>query len=335
MLRSVLTGFLTACVLAGCGVSHGPVSKRTLARLNALAVTPAQGARMLKGRRFALQNYPPPEGSVQVPMHLDDAGLPRVEASFNGSRSETILLDTGATATVLDAALAVRKRVATIPAVKPEMAGVVGSESGMGAVIESLQIGSWRLENLPCIVRLQRSRSGLDFLGRDFAISVIGFHLAHKHSSHLTLDYPRRRIEFGFEGFRGPTSKNHAKSPFHLKDGVPLARLSAGKVAWDAIVDTGSSFGIEIDQRLARRLGQGSGGQAITGDFILIGVGGTLTPQKAGVRVITVPRARVLGTTFSDAQLEVMPGPPRIGSFFLRQYRVTFDFRRHLLWLEW
>jgi hypothetical protein len=30
-----------------------------------------------------------------------------------------------------------------------------------------------------------------------------------------------------------------------------------------------------------------------------------------------------------------MPGPARIGSFFLQNYRVTFDFRRQLVWLEW
>jgi hypothetical protein len=30
-----------------------------------------------------------------------------------------------------------------------------------------------------------------------------------------------------------------------------------------------------------------------------------------------------------------MPGAPRIGSYFLQNYRVTFDLRRQLVWLEW
>jgi hypothetical protein len=114
-----------------------------------------------------------------------------------------------------------------------------------------------------------------------------------------------------------------------------MARVSVGKVSWDAIVDTGSCFGVEIDQRLAQRLGQGTGGQAVSGNFVMIGVGGTTTPEKAGVRVITVPRMTTMGSTFSNAQIDVMPGPARIGSFFLQNYRVTFDFRRQLVWLEW
>ena len=67
----------------------------------------------------------------------------------------------------------------------------------------------------------------------------------------------------------------------------------------------------------------------------MIGVGGTTTPEKAGVRVITVPRMSLMGSTFSNAQIDVMPGPARIGSYFLQNYRVTFDFRRQVIWLEW
>ena len=335
MIRGVLIGFLTACVLVGCGVSHGPVSGGTLARLNNLAVTPEQAARMMMGTKIATRSHPPLSGVVRIPMKMDHAGLPMVKVSFNDRRSEDILLDTGATLSVLDAALAVRNRIATVPGVRPEMAGVMGNESGMGAVIETMQIGPWRLDNLPCVVRLQRSSGGLDFLSSDFAISVLGFHLAQKHCSHLTLDYPRRVVEFGFGGFRGPASRNHTKSSFRLKYGVPMARVSVGKVSWDAIVDTGSCFGVEIDQKLAQRLGQGTGGQAVSGNFVMIGVGGTTTPEKAGVRVITVPRMTALGSTFSNAQIDVMPGPARIGSYFLQNYRVTFDFRRQLVWLEW
>ena len=101
MIRGVLTGLLTACVLAGCGVSHGPVSGGTLARLNDLAVTPEQGARMMNGRKIATRSYAPPGGVVRVPMKMDGAGLPTVKVSLNGGRTEDILLDTGATGTVL------------------------------------------------------------------------------------------------------------------------------------------------------------------------------------------------------------------------------------------
>jgi hypothetical protein len=67
----------------------------------------------------------------------------------------------------------------------------------------------------------------------------------------------------------------------------------------------------------------------------MIGVGGAVKPQDAGVRVITVPELSMIGSAFKNPQIDVMPGPARIGTFFLKDYRVTFDFRRKTLWLEW
>lgn len=335
MIRRRFFFILPACLLPACGVSHGPVSGGTLARLHAQAVTPGEGARMMDGRRLATRSHPP-GAAMRVRMGRDGARLPTVASSINGRRAEPLLLDTGATVTVLDAAMAVRGRVATVPDVKPEMAGVMGRESGMAAVIQALQIGGWRLDNLPCIVRLQRSSGGLDFIGNDFSISVLGFHLARQHCSYLTLDYPGSVVEFGFRGtFRGPSSRRHCKAPYTLRNGVPMARVTVGNVSWDAIVDTGSCFGVEIDQALAQRIGHGTGGSVVRGDFVMVGVGGVVTPQQAGVRVIQVPRLKMLGSTFNNAQVEVMPGPARIGSYFLQNYRVTFDFRRQVVWLEW
>ena len=137
MIRGVLTGFLTACLLVGCGVSHGPISGGTLARLNNLAVTPEQGARIMEGRKIATRSYPPPGGVLRVPMKMDGAGLPTVKVSLNGRRAEDILLDTGATVTVLDAALAVRNRIATVPSLKGETVDVTArrmfAEWGVGS----------------------------------------------------------------------------------------------------------------------------------------------------------------------------------------------------------
>ncbi|MBL9129653.1 MAG: aspartyl protease family protein [Verrucomicrobiaceae bacterium] len=334
MFRAAL---FVSILLTGCGfqnVRHGPVSGGLVAKLNAQAITPEKGNRMVAGGKIATRSAPPGR-SLRVRMQLDHAGLPHVGGLFNG-RHDELMLDTGATVTVLDAGFAVRNRIATVPDVHPEMFGVMGKESGMGGIIESLQIDRWSVANLPCVIRLQRSSSGFGFTKDDFAISVLGFHLFQKHCSYLTLDYPARMVEFGFSGsFAGPTRRHSAKSTFRMVHGVPMARVSAGKASWEAIVDTGSCFGIEIDQKLAQRLGQGTGGTKVEGDFLMVGVGGVVTPKEAGVRVITVPRVSTLGSSFQNAQLDVMPGPARIGSFFLKDYRVTFDFRRQLIWLEW
>lgn len=335
MLRAALV-ITTACFfLAACGVSHGPVSGGTLRRLQSQAVTVGEARSMLRGDHFDTRSSPPGP-TLRIPMRRDHAGLPHVDASINGRPPTRLLFDTGATVTVLSADLAMRSDLATVPGAKPQMQGVIGKEAGMGGVIERLQIGDWQLENLPCVIRLQRSSGGIDYLGQDFDISVLGFHLAQKYCSYITFDYPRGEIELGFgQRFSGPRLAKHVKSSYKLQQGVPMTRLTTGKVSWDAIVDTGSAFGVEIDQKLAARLGHATGGTAVDAPFVMIGVGGTTTPQKAGVRIITVPGLRMLGHEFKKAQLDVMPGMPRIGSFFLKDFRVTFDIRRQLIWLEW
>lgn len=334
MCRAFFSILLPSLLLVACGVTHGPVSGGTVAQLNAQAVTPKRAEAMLSGKRLSTRSTPPGD-VLHMPMILDRAGLPHIATRINSHTNE-LLFDSGATITVLDADFAVRHRIATLPDVQPQMMGVMGKESGMGGIIESLQIGAWSVTNLPCVVRLQRSSSGMGFLGEDLSISLLGFHLAQKHCRYVTLDYPRRSFEFGFTSdFRGPKSPRHVKSSFKLQYGVPMATVRVGKVSWEAIVDTGSCFGVEIDQKLAQKLGHASDGRHITGDYLMIGVGGAVKPQDAGVRVINVPELSMIGSTFKNPQLDVMPGPARIGSFFLKDYRVTFDFQRKTIWLEW
>lgn len=334
MLRAAL---LFTILLSGCGVGnvqHASVSARTLTRLEEQAVTADDAETMLRGERLATSSSPATD-VLRVPMIRDHAGLPMIEAQLNDHTTE-VLFDSGATVTVLDAELALDSETATVPDVKPQMLGVMGNEGGMGGIIERLGIESWTVANLPCIIRLQRSSAGFRFLRNQFAISVLGFDVAHKHCSYLTLDYPKGVFEFGFKkSFSGPTSGHRAKGSFQIKNGVPMARVRSGTVTWEAIVDTGSSFGIEIDQKTAQRLGQATGGEVIASDFVMVGVGGAVTAQQAGLRVIKVPELAALGSTFKDARIDVMPGPARIGSFFLQDYRVTFDFRRRVIWLEW
>jgi len=334
MSRAASCAFLTSLLLSACGVHHGPVSGGTMRQLREQAVTETEARRMLRGGHIDTRSTPGAT-RVSVPMHRDSAGLPNIDVSFSGRRPTRLLLDTGATLSVLAAAMATKLDVATIPNASPQMQGVIGREAGMGAIIESLQIGTWRLENLPCVVRLQRSSGGIEFLGANFDISLLGFHLVQKHCSYVTFDYPRRVIEFGFGGrFEGPKSRQHFKAPFVLKHGVPMVRLTVGKTSWEAILDTGSAFGVEIDQKLATRLGHEKDGLKVDGPFVMVGVGGAVSPRDAGVRIITVNGLRMLGREFPKAQLDVMPGPARIGSFFLQKHRVTFDLRRSVAWLE-
>ena len=75
------------------------------------------------------------------------------------------MFDTGATYSVFDAEQAVEYGLRTVPQVRPKMAGVLGTEPGMAAFIPTVQIGTWRLENLPCIIRMQRTAIGTGGMG--------------------------------------------------------------------------------------------------------------------------------------------------------------------------
>jgi len=84
----------------------------------------------------------------------------------------------------------------------------------------------------------------------------------------------------------------------------------------------------------AQKLGVQDQGRPVEGLF-LAGVGGTISSEKAKLRTLTFDEISLAGGSYPKAEVDVSPGLPRIGSFFLKDYRVTFDFRRKRLWLEW
>jgi hypothetical protein len=43
----------------------------------------------------------------------------------------------------------------------------------------------------------------------------------------------------------------------------------------------------------------------------------------------------LFGSYYPFAQVDVMPGPSRLGTYLLEDYRVTLDFEHQVLWVEW
>ena len=98
-------------------------------------------------------------------------------------------------------------------------------------------------------------------------------------------------------------------------------------------MDSGSTWGIVINQNTAARLGHANDGMGM-GGVILSGVGGSVRADQAGARVIQVPATTLCGETHPQTSLYVMPGPMRVGSQFWQGTRLTVDFRGNALWLE-
>jgi predicted aspartyl protease len=332
-----LTGFLLGAT--GCAesfaVKNEAVSAGMQQQLQAQAV-PASELKVNKdGLRVRSVSTPPAEGVLKVPMYYEN-GVPYLKLSLNGRKPKKFMFDTGATFSVFDAEQAVEYGFRTVPQVRPTMSGVLGKEPGMAAIIPTLQIGSWKVQNLPCIIRMQRTAWGTSILKEHLGISVIGVHLAAQHCKYVTLDFLKEQFEFGFtRSFPGQTRKRMHKTNLSMAQGVPTTHLKYGKISWDAVVDSGSIFGVQLDQNIARVLGYRDGGWHVGGNYLITGVGGAQTPKDAQVRVLEFNALGLFGSYYPFAEVDVMPGPSRLGTYLLEDYRITLDFEHKVLWVEW
>ncbi len=328
-----------AC-LAGCAetfaIKNEAVPEELQKKLHAQAIPAAQIKLTPKGGvSMKTNSLPPPEGVLQVPMYYE-RGVPYIKVSFNGQKDRKLMFDTGATYSVFDAEQAVEYGLRTVPQVRPKMAGVLGTEPGMAAFIPTLQIGSWRVENLPCIIRMQRTAIGTGILKEKLGISVLGVNLVASRCKYLTLDFLKEKVEFGFtRSYAGPVRKHVHKASLNMSHGVPTTLLKYGKMSWEAVVDSGSVFGVQLDRRIAEMLGWKNGGWHVGGNYLITGVGGAQTPREANVRVLEFQALGLFGSYYPFAQVDVMPGPSRLGTYLLEDYRVTLDFEHKLLWVEW
>ena len=326
--------------LTGCAgsfaVKNEAVPAELQKQLQAQAISASEIKLTGKGAfKSATHSLPPPEGVLKVPMYYE-RGIPHIKVSLNGHKPKKFMLDTGATLSVFDAEQALEYGLRTVPQVRPTMAGVLGKEPGMAAVIPTLQIGTWRLDNLPCIIRMQRTAVGTGILKEHVGVSLLGVNILAKNCRYATLDFLQEEFEFGFtRSFPGPARKHRHKASLSMKHGVPTTPLKYGKLAWDAVVDSGSVFGVQVDRRIAEVLGYKNGGRDVDGNYLITGIGGAQTPKEANVRVLEFQALGLFGSYYPSAQVDVMPGPSRLGTYLLKDYRVTLDFEHNVLWVEW
>jgi predicted aspartyl protease len=314
--------------LAGCTqvAGHRPVSAKIQARMEAMVLTREDFLAQVQSRRGT------PTEPVTIPFQLK-AGVPVIKVAINGGKEVPMMLDTGASRTMIHATTAVDQKVgilrATVATV--EMQGVVGREKGRIGLLNSLRVGGWTLTGYPCLVRTFQNHTA----NTDFPKCLMGFDVALEHCSYLTLDYRNGNTTFGFGGpFRSPVGKRTAYSPFSIRHGVPFITLQAGGKSWEAIVDTGSFNGVEINEDTAKKLGVQDQGVAVK-DLYLMAVGGTVSSGQVKMRTVRLPSLKFFGDIYREVAVDIAPGPPRVGSHFLKDYRVTFDLRRKRLWLEW
>ncbi len=269
-----------------------------------------------------------PEADVVVPMQMR-AGTPHVMASINGQRAIPLLLDTGATLSVFEPDVATECGLLPSGGRRLQIRGVHGTAGASQAVMSTMDLGQWHATNVRCLVRgISSFRPG------GLGSAIFGMDHLRRHCSFMTIDYQRGNVELGFSRAFQPASGAVTRTPLRWVNGMPVIRVSSGGISWEAVVDSGSTWGIVIDQSTAARLGHAHDGMGMGRGLILSGVGGSVRADQVGARTIQVPEATLCGQTYPGTTLYVMPGPKRIGSRFWEGARLTVDFRSNALWLE-
>jgi hypothetical protein len=334
-MRRLTPALLTAAclLLAGCSnlSSHGPVDARTLRRLDQRAITRKAFEEKLKSPTL-LPTLLPAVNRITLPFRMV-SGTPVIDAVINHGNTIEMMVDTGAARMMIHARTAEKHQIAVVRSDEAQvtMVGVTGAEQGRLGFVSPLHLGNWVMQGYPCFVRTHESR----LLGAQLPANILGFDLPARVCSYLTFDYKKHSVTFGFRDPFVPDARLKSSTcPFRISQGVPFIQVKAKGKSWTSLVDTGSFNGIEINEELAQKLGVQDQGRPVEGLF-LAGVGGTISSEKAKLRTLTFDEISLAGGSYPKAEVDVSPGLPRVGSFFLKDYRVTFDFRRKRLWLEW
>jgi len=266
--------------------------------------------------------------------------VPCVLATINGHGGQRVILDSGSNRIVLGYSLAATLEIPLIVGLDPVPAqgmGGQGKVSGYWAVVPQMNVGDLKLRRLMALVVpdaevLTYRRS---FWGNE-QVMLVGVSGLRK-LSYLSLDYLRGVVTFGAaEKYLPDATATFATAvPLRWESELPTVdAVLERQYRTSCVVDTGGDYGLVLSRAAATELGYWKPGwgseetsRGIAGEEE--GKGYIVHEVKVGEAIFRqVPaRARAAGP-------EALGGRLLLGNYELRQYRVTFDFQRNVLWLE-
>ena len=308
---------LALLLATGCAPQPAPSEALAASSLDRVPVS-ADGKRIA----FTVSWDAPDE--VRTPLRLRN-GVPCVPCRVNG-REVWAILDTGSERTVLEAETARKCGVRTIPGsvLKAEIGGMNGAETVLGGVPERMAIGAWAWSRMPCLVRTRETRLPS---GRTVAFDILGMDVLRAMASYVTLDFRRGEAAFGFRK-PYPSAKGEGAA-FQWRHGVPEVSLSAAGGRWSAILDTGASSALHLDHATAAAMGLP--GARVANDT-MVGLGDSRL--RATSARATVPHVEIMGHGVDDLDTVIVPEYSKVGTGFLRYFKVTLDLKRSRVWLE-
>ncbi len=263
-------------------------------------------------------------------------GVPTIPCSVNG-QEVWMILDTGSEVCVLEAETARRAGVRTIhrSLAEVEVTGAGGEETALVGVPDVVTVGAWRWRGLPCVVRTA-PRAATEpgwFSPPRVAFDILGMSALRAMCSYVTLDYPRGEVVFGFrQGYRQGSPATASRQPFAVKRGVPFVKVAAEGHEWSALVDTGASSKMEIDQVTAARFGIRK--QARWINAVRFGLGDAGGAKQRRFECLTLPSVTCLGRNWRKVEAMLVANESKIGSGLCADSRLTIDFTGSQIWLE-
>ena len=329
---------MLAGLLAGCQsdpqLSHRQISSSTRSKL--LAISRAPTSKEYSNNTFQVDALISGTGAATVPMRLE-TGIPTVPASINGRKAIPMIVDTGAQACLMEARTAVAHRVITLQEGKPviTVAGIGGREHALFGVPDSVKIGDLLLEKFPFFVRTHETHVKYSLWKQYiFSYDILGMNAVLPRCDYLTLDFPAKQMVFGLaQTFTPPVGKKVWKAPLVIRDRLPYVQLHTSGKTWQALIDTGFDGLLHMNEATAKRLGLQDKARPVK--MLRAGVGVPANAkQLTEFGLVNLPGLASLGPKMTNIPTFIIPETSKIGCALLKPFRITLDFKRHLLWLE-
>lgn len=245
-----------------------------------------------------------PDG-VTVPM-LDFGGRPVIEVKINGAGPYRMIIDTGASRTVID------------PSYN-------GGQTGP-TTLTSFEIGALRIEN----VRVgSQALLGGD-VPADFPKGVVSASMFP--GSLVTFDFPARTITFRKGALPAPDGKRIFQ--YAADEALPVAPIRVAGREFVIHVDTGSPGGVMLPLRYGQLTDGGNKADLLplTGEVTKVGSARTVAGQfdmfagtiNGTIQLGDFPIA-TKEVRFSDLRPGPKPGIGNMGCELLKEFKVTLD----------
>jgi hypothetical protein len=270
-----------------------------------------------------------PGGSYRVPI---------IFGAVDGQENIRILLDSGSNRNLLGYSLAHSLAIPTVTGVKPITAiAIGGAVDNYLAVVPKLRIGSVEFKRMLALIGPDAQALSLTrgFWG-DTQIMILGVN-ALRGLSYLSIDYLHGNATLGaHEAYlTDPASTFVTAIPLRWQSELPMVDITIDKrTTYPCILDTGGDYGLLVPRGRGMELGYWQPGKGELNTSR--GVGGSALDTRYEVREAKLGDAALMRIP-SRTQLigpEPAGGQFLVGNVVLRRYRVTFDFKRSVVWLE-